>query len=223
MCVEYYILKTARWSHRPYCIRTYSRRTNHLTTHTYTCRHAMSTSAAGVSSACFQQEKWSGVGFDPIVFRVHNANLSPYLRNFPRREKTIKNISDFQFAFSRAGKKQNNSDFQFTFDPGRKKAKRPDFQFAFSRPGKKQNGSDFEFIFFQVGKKTKWFRLPFCFFPGRKKKQNNPDFQFAFSRPGKKQNISGLQFRIRPGNKQYLLDSSPQPSAYKPSTLFIRP
>ena len=41
--------------------------------------------------------------------------------------------SDFEFAFSQTGKKQNGSDF-------REKAKRPDFQFAFSRAGKKQNG-----------------------------------------------------------------------------------
>ena len=63
----------------------YSRRTNHLTSHTCTCGHAMRASAAGVSSACFQQEEWSGVGFGPVVLRVRNANLSPYLRSFPRQ------------------------------------------------------------------------------------------------------------------------------------------
>ena len=98
-------------------------------------------------------------------------------------KKTIKNISNFQFAFSRAGKKQNDSDFQFAFDPGRKKAKRPDFQFAFSRPGKKQNGSDFEFTFFQAGKK----------------KQNSSNFHFAFSRAGKKNKIIQISNLLFPG------------------------
>ena len=103
--------------------------------------------------------------------------------------------SDFQFAFSRAGKKQNDLDFQF----------------AFSRAGKKQNGQDFQpshfdcptlheqetaqsgqfaqtsNCFFQGREKAKWFRLPTCFFPGLEKAKGS-DFQFAFSRPGKKQN-----------------------------------
>ena len=47
--------------------------------------HLMRASAAGVSSACFQQEEWSGARFGPVVFRVRNANLSPCLRSFPRQ------------------------------------------------------------------------------------------------------------------------------------------
>ena len=54
---------------------------------------------------------------------------------------------DFQFAFSRPGKKQNGSDFQFAFFQAGKKQNGSDFHFAFSRPGKKQNGSDFHFAF----------------------------------------------------------------------------
>ena len=108
-----YILRTARWSHRPCCMRTYSRRTNHLTSHTCTCGHAMSASAAGVSSACFQQEEWSGVGFGPVVFRIHNANLSPYLRSFPR-----------QRIFQGSGKSNWKCiRLPICFFPGREKAK----------------------------------------------------------------------------------------------------
>ena len=61
---------------------------------------------------------------------------------FPGREKAKR--PDFQFAFSRPGKKQNGSDFQF----------------AFFQAGKKQNGSDFYFAFFPGREKAKWFRLP---------------------------------------------------------------
>ena len=46
--------------------------------------------------------------------------------------------SSFQFAFSRAGKKQNGSDFQFAFSQPRKKQNGSDFQFAFSRAWKNQ-------------------------------------------------------------------------------------
>ena len=197
-----YILRTARWSHRPCCVSNYSRRTNHLTSHS---GHAMSASAAGVSSACFQQEEWSGVGFGPVVFRVRNANLSPYLRSFPPqrisqgRGKAIGSLlqigslkrkwydTDFQFAFSRAGKKQNGSDFQFAFSQAEKKQNGSDFQFAFSRAGKKQNGSDFQFAFSQAGKKQNGSDFQFPFSPGREKAIGS-DFQFAYSRPGKKQN-----------------------------------
>ena len=110
-------------------MRNYSRRANHLTSHTCTCGHAMSASAAGVSSACFQQEEWSGVGFGPVVFRVRSANLSPYLRSFPR-----------QRIFQGSGKNNRKCiRLPICFFPAREKAKGSDFQFAFSQPGKKQS------------------------------------------------------------------------------------
>ena len=86
--------------------------------------------------------------------------------------------SDFQFAFSRAGKKQNGSDFQFAFSRAGKKSKMVQTSNLLSpEPGKRQNGPDFQFAFSRAGKKQKA--------PG--KKQNGPDFQFAFSRAWKKQ------------------------------------
>ena len=103
--------------------------------------------------------------------------------------------SDFQFAFSRAGKKQNGSDFQFAFSRAGKKQNGPDFQFAFSA-GKKQNGSD-----------CKMVQTSNLLFPGLEKskmvqtsngwkKQNGSDFQFAFFPGQEKQNGSGSDFQI---------------------------
>ena len=106
--------------------------------------------------------------------------------------------SDFQFAFSRAGKKQTCSDFQFAFSRPGKKQNGSDFQFAFSRPGKKQNGSDFHLLS-----------------PGPAKSKRL-DFQFA-----------SWEKRFPVARSGEIIcnwgDSSPEPSASGPHALPIRP
>ena len=61
--------------------------------------------------------------------------------------------SDFQFAFSRAGKKQNGSDFQLVFSQAWKKQKAQTSNLLFPGPGKSKIVSDFQFAFSQPGKK----------------------------------------------------------------------
>ena len=168
----------------------------------------MSASAAGVSSACFQQEEWSGVGFGPVVFRVHNANLSPYLRSFPR-----------QRIFQGSGKSNWKCiRLPICFFPGRQKAKRFRLPICFFPAREKAKWFRLPICFFPSWEKAKWFRLPFCFFPAREKakwfrlhnllfskpgkKQNGSDFQFAFSRAGKEQNGSEFQFAFSPGREK---------------------
>ena len=107
-------------------------------------------------------------------------------------KKAIGHVSDFQFAFSRAGKKQNGSDFQF----------------AFSRAWKRQKAQTSNLLFPGPGK-SKRLRVPICFFPGREKAKGS-DFQFAFFRAGKKQNGSDFQFAFsRPAQSSNLLFPGP--------------
>ena len=132
------------------------------------------------------------------------------------------NGSDFQLAFSRAGKskrvqipgleKAKGSDFQSSNllfpgpgkskmvqtsnllfpGPGKSKRLRKGFR---SRAWKKQKPqtSNLPICFFPGREKAKWFRHLICFFPGLEKAKGS-DFQFAFSRAGKKQNGSDIQF-----------------------------
>ena len=96
------------------------------------------------------------------------------------------NGSGFQFAFSRAGKKQKAQTSNLLFPGPRAGKKLAQTSNLLSQAGKKQNGSDFHFQFA---------------FSRARKKQNGPDFQSAFSRAEKKQNGSDFAFS-RPGKKQ---------------------
>ena len=103
-----------------------------------------------------------------------------------------KHGSDFEFAFSRAGKKQNGSDFQFAFSRAGKKQNGSDFEFAFSQPGKKQNGSDFQFAFWKQAAPAR-LELPFAFFqPGTKWLQEKAKWLLIllFPGPGKRKSLA---------------------------------
>ena len=137
----------------------------------------MSASAAGVSSACFQQEEWSGVGFGPVVFRVHNANLSPYLRSFPR-QRIFQGSGKSNWTCIRLpicffpGRQKKQLDMYQTSNllfPGPAKSKMVQTSnLLFPGPGKSKR-LRLPICFFPGREKAKWFRLPICFFPGREK------------------------------------------------------
>ena len=131
--------------------------------------------------------------------------------------------SDFQFAFSRAGKKQNDLDFQLAFSRAGKKQNGQDFQprhfdcptlheqetaqsgqFAqtsnllFPGPGKSKMVQTSNLFFPRPGK-SKRLRLPICFFPAREKAKLFQISNLLFPNPGKSNRKSEEQLFLQRG------------------------
>ena len=136
--------------------------------------------------------------------------------------------SGFQFALSRAGKKQNGSDFQFAFSRAWKKQKAQTSNLLFPGLGKSKTVQTSNLLFpgpgkskqlrlillFPAREKAKWFRLPLAF--SRPAKSKRLDFQFA-----------SWENRFPLKHSGEIIcnwgDSNPEPSASDPGALSIRP
>ena len=151
--------------------------------------------------------KMSGVGwwFGPVVFRVHNANLSPYLRSFPR-----------QRIFQGSGKSNWKCiRLPICFFPGRQKAKWFRLPICFSQPGKKQNGSDFQFAFSRAGKKQNG-QTSNLLFPGPGKRKMVQTSNLLFSKPGKSKMVqTSILLFPGPGKSKMVQTSTLPPGREK--------
>ena len=156
-------------------------------------------------------------------------------------KKAIGHVSDFQFAFSRAGKKQNGSDFQFAFSRAWKRQKAQTSNLLFPGPGKSKR-LRVPICFFPGREKAKWFRLPICFsrpaqssnllFPGPGKSKMVQTSNLLFPGPGKSKMYqacsleSGLETSSACGMRArnlLLMSLAPYPLGHNSLTLLCNP